>query len=335
MRTLCSLAIFVSTTLLSACGGSSDNDNTTSDLWQVSTDQSSTASLTPANAPLLTQYMKYGLYAQTTSEGEGEPTPTQPADSGTNLITPGVDEADRVKFSDRILYASGKEADTGNPYLKRWFREADSRLTAMSALPLADTLKRIKGLYVDEGQLTVLGDDQQDYIGLLTTPGENINSRMTVQLFEQGNAVYQLELDGSLLDSRRTDDALWLVSRYRPHAAGLLGYAATEADKRHNMTVLQDASLSELLPKRSINNAAAEPMFSAEQCYLPADIQNNEGSSNMVVITRVSTSAPYQTQSACIVGEITDFYMSAQHLYLHGLVLEQGLSNVDSNKLYA
>lgn len=323
MRTLYSLAVLVSTTILSACGGSSDNDNTTTDLWQVSTDKSSTASLTQTNAPTLTQYMKFGLYAQTTSVGEENPTPTQPADSGTNLITPGVDEADRVKFSDRILYVSGKDADTGNPYLKRWFREADSGLTAMAALPLADPLKRIKGLYVDEGQLTVLGDDQQDYIGLLTTPAESVNSRTVVQLFEQGNAVYQLELDGALLDSRRTDDALWLVSRYRPHAAGLLGYAATEADKRHNMAVLQAASLAELLPKRRVNNAEAEPMFSADQCYLPADIQNNEGSSNMVVITRLSTSAPYQTQSACVVGEITDFYMSAQHLYLHGLVLEQ------------
>src|SRR5690606_427826 len=143
MRILFSVAAFVSTTLLTACGGSSGNDNTTNDLWQVSTVQSSTASLTPANAPVLTQYMKYGIYAQTTTVGEGEPTPNQPADSGTNLITPGVDEADRVKFSDGILYASGKDADTGNPYLKRWFREADSNLTAMPALPLADTLKRI------------------------------------------------------------------------------------------------------------------------------------------------------------------------------------------------
>ncbi|HEX5794017.1 MAG TPA: beta-propeller domain-containing protein [Rheinheimera sp.] len=319
MRVLLPLAVLVGTVLINACGGSSTQDETATDLWQVSADQASTAPLTQTSGPALAQYVKYGLYANTTADGgEAVPAPVQPGVSDTNLITPGVDEADRVKFSDNLLYVSGRDFATDKAYLKRWQRGADSSLTPLPPLALAESLQRINGLYIDDGQLTVLGDDQQGYVGLLTTPADNINGKITVQLFEQDNAVYQLQFEGALIDSRRTEDALWLVSHYQPHAAGLLSYAVTDADKRHNMAVLQAASLTALLPRRWLNAAAAEPLVSAEQCYLPADVQSHEGSANMVVITRISTSAPYQTQSSCIVGAVDNLYMSAENLYLHG-----------------
>ncbi|WP_033425398.1 beta-propeller domain-containing protein [Arsukibacterium perlucidum] len=322
MRTV---SVIAASLLLVACGGDSENDEN-ANLWQVSVARSSTAPLTQVSGQPLASYLKNGLYAQTAVSGStaappaAPPPPPPPAVSVTNLVTEGVDEADRVKFAEQTLYVSGLTPDTYLPYLKRWQRNDDSSLTALDDLELPPELGRVHGLYASGNRLIVVGGESYHGIGFNFPPSglEKISPAVFVQLFEQGNNVYQLQFDGELLDSRRTVDALWLVSRYKPEVEGLKHYAATVADKQHNIQLLESTRLSELMPKRQLNNTAAEPLIASQQCYLPADRQANEGNSRMVVVTRIATSAPYQTESSCIITPVTDMYMSAEHLYLHG-----------------
>lgn len=318
-------AIIVATTLLTACGGSSEQDLPPQvQLWQVSAAGTSTAPLRRQSGQPLARYLKYGLYAQAAAYQDGGviSQPVSPGVSGTNLITQGVDEADRVKFAEQLLYVSGWQVDTDKPYVKRWQRNADSSLSALEPLILAPQIQRVDGLYAEGEQLTVLGDDGYGIVGIaLSAPGwDQANGEITVQLFEQGNSVYQLQFDGALIDSRRTAEALWLVSRYQPEIAGYKPYASTVADKQSNMQVLENAQLTDLLPKRRLNGAAAEPLVAAEQCYLPTDMQADEGSARMVVLTRIANTAPYQTESSCILASVTGVYMSTDNLYLHGSV---------------
>lgn len=315
--------LIVATAALTACGGSSDSDEN-AQLWQVSLASTSTAPLTQVSGPALARYLKYGLYAQAAgTEGDGSvAVPGEPGVSGTNLITAGVDEADRVKFADQILYVSGWHSAAEKPYLKRWQRNTDSSLTALEPLELVPQMQQVHGVYADAGLLAVLGDDGFANIGLQSTmPGwGGGNAKTSVQLFQQGNSVYQLEFDGNLIDSRRTAEALWLVSRYQPEVTGYKPYAASVADKQSNMLVLENANLTDLLPKRRLNGSTSEPMVASQQCYLPADSQADEGSSQMVLLTRIATTAPYQTETSCILASVADLYMSAEHLYLHGSV---------------
>ena len=69
--------------------------------------------------------------------------------------------------------------------------------------------------------LAVLGDDRYGNVDIaLSLPEWGAdNGRISVQLFEQGSSVFQLQFDGNLINSRRTADALWLVSRYQPEVA--------------------------------------------------------------------------------------------------------------------
>src|SRR5690606_8131120 len=147
-------------------------------------------------------------------------------------------------------------------------RNADSSLTALEPLVLAPQIQQVHGVYADAGLLAVLGDDGFANIGLQSTmPGwGGGNAKTSVQLFQQGNSVYQLEFDGNLIDSRRTSEALWLVSRYQPEVTGYKPYAASVADKQSNMLVLENANLTDLLPKRRLNGSTSEPMLASQQC---------------------------------------------------------------------
>lgn len=312
------------TALLTACGGSDSEPETNTQLWQVSAAATSTAPLTPVSGEPLARYLRYGLYAKADQRGQGagSPAPADPAPGATNLITQGVDEADRVKFANQQLFVSGIDADTDMPYVKRWQRNEDGSLQALEPLTLAAPMRQVRGLYATDTQLTVLGDDRYgNVVAALSPPlwGQE-NGEISVQLFEQGNSVYQLRFDGDLIDSRRTADALWLVSRYQPEVAGYRRYAATVADNESNMLVLQNASLTDLLPKRRLNNGVPEPLVASQQCYLPENAASDEGSDRMVVLTRIATSAPYQTESSCILASVNDFYMSTESLYLHGTI---------------
>ena len=319
------IVTLAATMVLTACGGSSETDeNTQAQLWQVSVASSSEAPLTQVSGQPLARYLKNGLYAQaavTVSDG-AVPTPADPGVSATNVITAGVDEADRVKFAGQTLYVSGWQSDTETPYVKRWQRNADSSLTALEPLLLAPQLKQVHGLYADTDLLAVLGDDGNAQIGFpVSMPGwGSANAKTSVQFFQQGSSVYQLEFDGNLIDSRRTAEALWLVSRYQPDVAGYRPYAASVADKQNNMLVLDNASLTDLLPKRRLNGSIPEPMVVSQQCYLPADSQANEGSSQLVLLTRIATTGPYQTETSRILASGADFYMSTENLYLYGSV---------------
>jgi uncharacterized secreted protein with C-terminal beta-propeller domain len=317
------VSVIAASMMLVACGGSDSDDN--ANLWQVSLAGTSNAPLTRVSGQPLASYLKYGLYAQADApafnSGSLSP-PAPPPASTTNLITQGVDEADRVKFAAQTLYVSGLQQDDAKPYVKRWQRNEDGSLDVLQDVELVPELRYINGIYVNGEQLTVLGDDYtgHGHFPFSSYRWEAGNAKVIVQWFEQGDSVYQLQFDGVLIDSRRTADALWLVSRYQPDVAGYRPYATTLADKQHNMRVLENATLTDLLPQRQLNDATPEPLIASQQCYLPADRQANEGSSKMVVLTRVATTAPYQTESSCILASATDIYMSTEHLYVHGSV---------------
>lgn len=311
--------------LLAACGGSSDSeDNSGSQLWQVSAASVSEAPLTQVSGQQLARYLKYGLYARADMRylGGATPAPAEPDSSGTNLVTQGVDEADRVKFANQLLYVSGIDTDTDTPYIKRWQRNEDGSLTALAAVTLAPQMRQVLGMYAAGEQLTVLGDDRYGNVGIALSPPEwgAVNGNISVQLFEQGSSVYQLQFDGDLINSRRTADAVWLVSRYQPEVAGYQSFAGSVAANESNMLVLESAELTDLLPKRRLNGSIPEPLIASQQCYLPSDAKSDEGSDRMIVLTRIATVAPYQTESSCILASVADLYMSAEHLYLHGSI---------------
>ena len=319
------VSLIAASVLLAGCGGSSDDGEAVSpQLWQVSSASTSSAPLTQVSGEQLARYLKYGLYARADMRhlDDAVPAPAEPDSSATNLITQGVDEADRVKFANQTLYVSGINADTDAPYVKRWQRNDDGSLTALAPLALAPGVRQVLGMYAAGEQLAVLGDDRYGNVDIaLSLPEwEADNGRISVQLFEQGSSVYQLQFDGNLINSRRTADALWLVSRYQPEVAGYQHFAGTVAANERNMLVLENAQLPDLLPSRRLNNGLPEPLIASQQCYLPADAQPDEGSDRMVVLTRIATTAPYTTESSCILAAVSDFYMSAEHLYLHGNV---------------
>ncbi|MAD74524.1 MAG: hypothetical protein CML20_07020 [Rheinheimera sp.] len=322
MLTMRVLSAVAASVLLVACGDGSDTDES-ANLWQVSVAGASTAPLTRVSGQPLASYLKNGLYAQADVPlaGNGSPPPAELV-STTNLITQGVDEADRVKFAAQTLYVSGVQHQDARPYVKRWQRNEDSSLSALQDVELSPELQHIDGIYVSDDQLTVVGSDINGYAyqPFSSYGWDAASSQIIVQVFEQGNNVYRMQFDGQLIASRRTAEAVWLVSRYTPAVEGFRPHAATVADKLNNMQVLTNTDLTELMPKRQLNEAATEPLIASQQCYLPADMQTNEGSSRMVVVTRIATSAPYQTQSSCIVASIADIYMSTEHLYLHGSV---------------
>ncbi len=126
----------------------------------------------------------------------------------------------------------------------------------------------------------------------------------------------RLVLDGSLISSRRVDDALYIVTRFTPEIAGYVTYAGDEATKQANAALLTKASLSDLLPKARLSDQGALELVESENCYLATSAVDTSRNPTMITITTVPLSDPAALTSTCYLGDSETLYMTPHSLYL-------------------
>lgn len=226
--------------------------------------------------------------------------------SSTNLIEPGVDELDRIKFDGRYLFVAelgvlGEESrvvvyDT-SPNIP------SAQQVAAINLPDVD---RVGGLYLDNGTLTVLTHTWRDEDwGLWLSLDYWEQGRMAVYVFdvsapETPKQTAMLEFDGRLVESRRIGQYLYLVSRYAP---------SVEAE------LSEDADIDVWLPGLTVN-AQATPWFEASDCYVPAAISEENSTSIITVLTAIDLENSAAVNARCYTGNTSGFYTSNQAIYL-------------------
>ncbi len=116
------------------------------------------------------------------------------------------------------------------------------------------------------------------------------NGKVLVHLVEVEDpstptAALDIQLDGTLLDTRKIGDVLYLVTRFEPWVDGLQVDYGDAALRRQNEAALAEKPITGLLPHVQIGDAARQPL--ASRCYIQDGLKENAGFTSLVNITAI------------------------------------------------
>ncbi|WNC73085.1 beta-propeller domain-containing protein [Thalassotalea psychrophila] len=268
--------------------------------------------------------------------------------SKTNLIEAGVDEADRVKYDGDNLYilaeqgygyahvgtVGGDDVSIAEPVDNTSWYSEKSYIRIMEANENNQTIEisriestdnyNFQSLYLNDKQLTVFANDYH-YNEVTDDWGiSNYQSRESLHIFTYDTSVpaiptltKSIEIEGYLLQSRRIDNKLYVISSYNPNQPELT-FPAPETDDEYKANEEQLAALptEHLLPMIRFDNQDVKLLNQPEDCYIPADNTSNSVNGNIINISVFDLTAPEQYSSTCINGYYHDFYMSENAIYL-------------------
>ena len=172
-------------------------------------------------------------------------------------------------------------------------------------------------LYLNGQSLVVLGNRSKpennwdDYHNW--QDGQNTMTIVDVEDKAEPSIKFSLALDGFLVQSRRIGDEIFLISRYSPNIPELIYYPQTDDEVAANKRIINNLSLSDLMPKITVNDQQHE-LITEDSCLIP-DISNPVmGSPSLTMITRIDINTA-QFSSRCMAGEVAGIYMSEDNLY--------------------
>ncbi len=196
--------------------------------------------------------------------------------SQTNVIVSGVDELDAAKYDGSYLYLANTNRLTiaSTP--------VSGEMQTLADLPLGngERFGRVQGLYLREhdagrqvvavqgisfgfafgiAELSILpyyGDDEVviDFVDA-TDPSSP-------------SATNQLKIDGSLLESRRVGNVLYLVTQYSPRIDGYVVFPGDEETRARNETLLEETEPDDLVPFLELDGVRS-PLVDETSCLLP------------------------------------------------------------------
>lgn len=212
--------------------------------------------------------------------------------STTNTIVAGVDERDRVKYDGEHMFLMGW--DSIQAY--RMSAGAAGEHVGEVALPEADAFGSPGGMYLlpeaDSAPpllVAVGGHSAFGWTDLMVDPWFwTESSRVT--LYDaadpaQMNKVGGFVLDGTLTHSRRIGDRLLLVTRYTPDFPGLEPDTTDAQAQTNNADLIANLDVNDVLPTLTPDGGTEEPLVSADNCLLPANVD----AANAVYLPTITT----------------------------------------------
>ncbi len=173
-------------------------------------------------------------------------------------------------------------------------------------------------IYLGEGSLVVLGN-KSNYNQNWSSYQNWQNGQTDIRILDVSDvsiptSKHQISLDGYVVQSRRVEDELYLITRYTPNLPDVVYYPSTEQQIEQNKIALADLSLKDLLPNISINGEQQE-LVNSENCLLTDTPDQQWGSPSLATLTRINIHTGEFT-SRCMAGQVEGIYMSENNLYL-------------------
>lgn len=264
------------------------------------------------------------------------PTASTTADrSSTLLQEAGVDEADLLQSDGTHLYTLQTNYGSA-PALTAYQRGADGRATRLATVLLptdgASSLDS-DGMHFSDDHRTLAVIARAWTAGpppagctevCATVMPTWMNSSVQVQRVDVSNPAAvalgeRLQIDGTLVDSRRIGNQLYVVTTWRPTLVPqVLPASASAAEREAAIAALQPA---DLLPRIRRNGASradstnSEPLMAETDCYVREG--NASTDVQLTTVTVFDLSSPTLARSSrCFVGGTEALYMSASNLYL-------------------
>jgi hypothetical protein len=254
--------------------------------------------------------------------------PTIAAISTTNLVESGVDEADRVKSDGRFVYTFAADEHARPLPALRIAEIVDGApgLTLHAPVELtwpAGFRASQVGLYLHGDRMVALMSEQPWLsFGLTVSPPPPdvwSKGRFQLELFDRTDpaqpiAMWQAEIDGFLISSRRIGDQLYLVHR-SAHLPDGLQRTGTDAATAHNLALLQGTAIEDLLPKIRIAGGEPQPLLDAPKVFLPP-IGGRRPMPEFAVLTRINLLDPEDSESLAVIGGVESVYIAPEAVYI-------------------
>lgn len=163
----------------------------------------------------------------------------------------------------------------------------------------------------------------------------------TITLYDVANngspqETWQASLDGSLIDSRRVGNTIYLFTRFSAYLQDLVDRPQTQEQLQNNTVILANAEADELLPKIRVNGEERHLVDPAgclitnnnadavgRNPSLPPDTLTSVaggGSSVLTLITAIDINDPDNLQSICYNESAYGLYASGTAVYLSQLL---------------
>jgi uncharacterized secreted protein with C-terminal beta-propeller domain len=258
----------------------------------------------------------------------------------TNLQEQGVDEADSIKSDGQYLYNVGWCSSTVNTNYDHCLftyaieeQPASNRLLNETGIPGERATEGIyllkqRGEGLSDMVVTVGGGADNNYVdfGFLgpvpiwEEPRYWSHGTSEVNLFRLDSAdtpthERTLSFDGAMISSRIIGDTLYLVTRYTPVVDGLDPYAYSATGFDLNRTLLESATLTQLIPT-STSGDEPEPLIDTESCYLAPSATVGMLDPTVISIITISLADPDNFNTSCFIGTSEVLYASQEAIYL-------------------
>jgi hypothetical protein len=305
-----------------------------------------------ASAGDFEQHLKNGVYLNSAQQngflevGDSSNISTSDAAGGQSgyslTITQeaGVDEGDRIKYDGDYMYIANnqyyqrqtiaEEAPTPQTSVRILQRNEQGEVSELSNTTVNTEASSIKSLYLNKNKLAVLSNIQNYsiYNDMAST------SLAAIDLFFPMEQTFNLSLvdvsdrsapavttsytmDGAIIDSRRVDDVLYIVSSFSPSVAGL-PFAETEAEKLDNYKKVFLSNISNFLPQYTDAKGRSKNLVAPENCFMPTEATDKDGFNGIVTLTTIDLNQPDSLSSLCINTQVSGLYATPTSVYLYG-----------------
>ncbi|HEY7884929.1 MAG TPA: beta-propeller domain-containing protein [Cellvibrionaceae bacterium] len=141
----------------------------------------------------------------------------------------------------------------------------------------------------------------------------------------QGESLF---IEGSLIDSRRLDETLYVITRFDPWLEGLEYDGGDTPTRTANEALLAETSLDDLLPHYRKGD---QRLPLTEDCFVQ-EAEENMGYTSLVHITAIDLATGDVSASECISSAVNAISMSPEALYLTGNIWQDDASQTVIHK---
>lgn len=330
---------------LVACGGNSNSDKVVmgyqavESLPELNAMTVPTGRLSKASAPTFERHLKQGVFMRAHNEyritfGDHNKQAAEQSQGGfssTNVQEQGVDEADRVKYDGQYLFITQEHQGIGifedskgtaNTFIRVLERDTSGAMAQVGQIAVNQNATSINGIYLHQDKLAILSDIYDDEYGLSEIAFFPTNNTFNLSLLDvtnpaSANELLSFTIDGAIIDSRRIENTLYIVSSYRATMDGI-AYSDQEQDKIDQYNLIMQTDIAELLPSYTDSEGNTRPLVSANDCLIAEQATTKDGFDGLVTITAIDLNNPVNMKSSCINTQVQGLYASARSLYLYG-----------------
>ena len=245
------------------------------------------------------------------------------------IFDDAIEEGEEPAVADEPMYPIIPELRT----LKILATDSQAASTEQVAQIVIDDNRTIEGLYTTENQLVSIdssgwwgmyGDVFMDpYTWRSQTVGIDVYDKSDIpdisitDDLHQPDLLWEFELEGGFVTSRKKGDIVYLVARHTPTISGYYDYPTFEQSES-NQSVLEEVTSEDLLPKAYVNNEQVDFLNSTD-CL--AMNENHDASTagygypTMTLLVAVNVAEQTIENSACYLESTNGVYVSQEAIY--------------------